>query len=518
MLTLIEGGRVYAPEPCGVRPVLLADGHVGKVGEIDRGALERLGAEYEVIDARGCIVAPALIDPHVHLLGGSGETGFSTQTPEFFISELVQNGITTVVGTLGVDTTMKTMAGLLAKVKALKEHGLNAFCWTGGYDLPPASILGSVREDILFIDEVIGAGEIAISDTRALPPRAARAGARGRARARRRDAGAQGGAGARARGRDGLAAGTPVVRVLDDFDVEADWFYPTHVERSEKLMGEAIHLAQKGGMPWTWTWWSATCTAGSLLARPRRPAAPAHRSSDASITAPPLMEQLRDCVLNHGFALEQVLPLATRNTARILKLREKGELRKGCAGDILLLEEGSLEIVHVLSHGRFVVRDGQVVEREAWLEDSDRRIRLEGEKAGERRGGRGLADAGRPAAWAEPPYGYPTGGTMADADEAGAAGGGAGGAERAPGARRAPAGDRRGGGPGRGRHAHPPPPGGDGGRQKARIIICSSPSENPEEKVDTYGELFEKIGVAEVIPAPITDRKRGGRRRSCWRR
>jgi cyanophycinase len=45
------------------------------------------------------------------------------------------------------------------------------------------------------------------------------------------------------------------------------------------------------------------------------------------------------------------------------------------------------------------------------------------------------------------------------------------------------------------------------GGKKARIVICSSPSENPEEKVDTYGELFEKIGVAEVIAAPITDRK-----------
>jgi cyanophycinase len=44
------------------------------------------------------------------------------------------------------------------------------------------------------------------------------------------------------------------------------------------------------------------------------------------------------------------------------------------------------------------------------------------------------------------------------------------------------------------------------GGKNARIIVCSSPSENPEEKVDTYGELFEKIGVAEVIPAPITDR------------
>lgn len=43
--------------------------------------------------------------------------------------------------------------------------------------------------------------------------------------------------------------------------------------------------------------------------------------------------------------------------------------------------------------------------------------------------------------------------------------------------------------------------------KRARIVICSSPSENPEEKVDTYGKLFEKLGVAEVIAAPITDRK-----------
>jgi cyanophycinase len=45
------------------------------------------------------------------------------------------------------------------------------------------------------------------------------------------------------------------------------------------------------------------------------------------------------------------------------------------------------------------------------------------------------------------------------------------------------------------------------GGKDARIIVCSSPSENPEEKVDVYGELFEKLGVAEVIPAPITERR-----------
>jgi cyanophycinase len=44
------------------------------------------------------------------------------------------------------------------------------------------------------------------------------------------------------------------------------------------------------------------------------------------------------------------------------------------------------------------------------------------------------------------------------------------------------------------------------GGRKARVLVCSSPSENPREKIRTYGKLFEKIGVAEVIAAPITER------------
>ncbi|HEY0016776.1 MAG TPA: amidohydrolase family protein [Longimicrobium sp.] len=380
MLTLIEGGRVYDPDPCGVQSVLLADGHVGKVGEINRKALESLGAEHQVIDASGCLVVPGLIDPHIHLLGGSGETGFSTQTPEFFISEIVRFGITTVVGTLGVDTTMKTMAGLLAKVKSLKEHGLNAFCWSGGYDVPPESILGTVREDVMFIEEVIGAGEIAISDERALAPDP-------RDLARTATHAHIGGMLARKAGLmhvhvgEGKGRLQPLRDVVDNFDVEPCWIYATHIERTEELMDEAIDLAKRG-MPcdvdvverdlhrWL-RYWRKHGGPDELLTV----------SSDAAITSPSgVWLQLRDCVLNHGFKLEEVLPLATRNTARILKLREKGELRKGCAGDILLLQEDTLEIVHVLSHGKFVVRDGEVVEKENWLEDSDREIELRGEK------------------------------------------------------------------------------------------------------------------------------------------
>jgi cyanophycinase len=45
------------------------------------------------------------------------------------------------------------------------------------------------------------------------------------------------------------------------------------------------------------------------------------------------------------------------------------------------------------------------------------------------------------------------------------------------------------------------------GGKDARILVCSTPSASPEEKVRVYRHLFEKIGVAEVLEAPITERQ-----------
>src|SRR5207237_7845558 len=123
-LLLIEGGDVYAPAPVGAQDVLVANDRVLRVGPADRRALDALaalGVPYEVVDARDAYVVPGFIDPHEHLLGGSGEGGLSLQSPELFLTEIVRAGVTTVVGVLGVDTTMKTMAGLLGRVKALAE-------------------------------------------------------------------------------------------------------------------------------------------------------------------------------------------------------------------------------------------------------------------------------------------------------------------------------------------------------------------------------------------------------------
>ena len=380
MLTLIENGDVYTPEHAGRTSVLLTDGKIARVGEVDRRAVEAVGIECEVIDASGCVVVPGLIDPHQHLLGGSGEEGFSTQTPEFFIGEIVRWGITSVVGTLGVDTTMKTMAGLLAKVKALNEEGLNAYLWTGGYSVPPTSIMQTVRDDVMFIQEVIGTGEVAISDRRAMN-------AHPREIARVATDTYIGGMLARKSGVTHFHVGDtdrrlkPLFELVEDFDVEAEWLYPTHVERSEKLMDEAIELAKQG----------ATVDVDTVeedlpkwLRYYLDHGGPPERltiSSDASISSPRVLwEQLRGCIVDEGFPMEQTLALATRNVARVLRLEQKGVLEKGRWGDVLLLEKGSLEIVHVLSKGVAMVRDGSLVRDESFLDDSNRSIRLEGRK------------------------------------------------------------------------------------------------------------------------------------------
>ncbi|HVG46174.1 MAG TPA: amidohydrolase family protein, partial [Longimicrobium sp.] len=104
-------------------------------------------------------------------------------------------------------------------------------------------------------------------------------------------------------------------------------------------------------------------------------------SSDASLTSPRLLyEQLRSCVREHGMPLKDVLALATRNTARVLKLNQKGALEKGRVGDVLIMEQGSWEVVHVLSRGMAMVRDGELVKEESFLEKSNRVIRLTGRK------------------------------------------------------------------------------------------------------------------------------------------
>ncbi|CAF3946882.1 unnamed protein product [Rotaria sordida] len=49
------------------------------------------------------LIIPGLIDVHVHAIGGGGEQGPYSRTPESRLSELIRGGLTTIVGVLGTD-------------------------------------------------------------------------------------------------------------------------------------------------------------------------------------------------------------------------------------------------------------------------------------------------------------------------------------------------------------------------------------------------------------------------------
>jgi beta-aspartyl-dipeptidase (metallo-type) len=382
MLTLIQNGQVYSPDPVGRASVLLVDGKIGRIGNIDHSAVEASGLEVEVIDAEGCLVVPGLIDPHEHLLGGSGENGFSTQSPEITLSEIVTAGITTVVGCLGVDTTMKTPPGLLAKVKGLCEQGITARMWTGGYNIPPTTLTGTVRNDILFIAEVIGCGEVAIADERSTEPEP-------RELARVVNDAHVGGMLSGKAGITHFHVGDSerrlqCLREITDrrrFQICPGWLYATHVERNEELMREGIDLARQGV---TLDIDVAEHDLAKWLRFYFANGGPPERltiSSDASETSPrTLFDQWRGAVVEHGFDLEQVLPLVTSNTARVLQLRSKGALEPGKDGDLLVLDPESLEIVEVIARGKRMVSNRELQVSEAFLQESERRIELYGQK------------------------------------------------------------------------------------------------------------------------------------------
>ena len=379
---LIENGQLYCPEPKGRKSVLIADSHIQKIAStIDRRALDMLGVDYEVIDADGCVVAPGLVDCHQHLLGGSGEGSLALQTPMLFPSEILRAGITTVVGTLGVDTTIKTIQGLLGRAKALKEEGITAHMWTGGYNIPPTTILGCVRDDMLFVDEVIGCGEIAISDERGLNQSAQEL-----AKIVRDTH-----VGGLLSGKAGIShfhVGEeetrlqPLRDLVEQFRVKPEWMYPTHVQRNERLLREAIELAHAGS-------YLDFDTVNEDLARwlelyiaEGGPIEQLTISSDADSGTPDThYRQLCQLVVKHGYTLDLVLPMATSTPARVLKLESKGCLAEGKDADVIVLDEGTLEIREVITNGERRMADGRLLKREKFLEKSKRHVTLIGAEA-----------------------------------------------------------------------------------------------------------------------------------------
>lgn len=168
---------------------------------------------------------------------------FHTRTPELQMSELVENGITTVVGLLGTDGITRSVDNLYAKTRVLCEEGVSAYMLTGAYGYPSPTITGETDRDIVFVNEILGV-KLAISDHRApnvtgdqLVQIASKA----------RVAGMLSGKPGivvlhMGDDKDGLA---PVFRALEVSSVPVRIFRPTHVNRNEKLLEEGYEFLKR---------------------------------------------------------------------------------------------------------------------------------------------------------------------------------------------------------------------------------------------------------------------------------
>ncbi len=360
MIKLLINGECFLPEGIVIRAdVLVLDSTIEKIGKISTEWICKYPGEVEIIDCEGLGLAPALLDPHLHLAGGSGEGGgFHSQSPEVLISECVLGGITTVVGTLGVDTTTKAMPDLLAKVKSFNEIGLTAFCYVGGYDCPPKTITGSVRNDLIFISEIIGVGEIAISDHRAPEPTPAEL-------ARASIDAAVGGMLSGKAGITHFHVGTgdrklqSVRELMNSQVIDPAKLFMTHMDRSEALVREGIELARKGCFMDFDICERNLARWYRLYLNEGGPKNQMTVSSDAGYSsAKEIWSEIRNCVLEHKIPFGDLLPHFTSNTANVLKLSRKGKLQEGFDADIIAFTRQDLELRHVLSKGKFFVKDG----------------------------------------------------------------------------------------------------------------------------------------------------------------
>lgn len=385
-MLLLRNADVFAPRPQGVCDLLLGGGKVlwiGRTGEL--GELPApLRAPLETRDLAGRRLIPGLIDGHVHITGGGGEAGFRTRVPPVPLTRFTTAGVTTVVGLLGTDDVARGTKDLVATVHALREEGLNAWAYTGGYHVPPTTLTGSVRSDLVFIEALLGVGEVAISDHRSSQPKFDEL---VRLAADAHVAGLMTGKAGVLHlhlgdGRRGLEL---VRRALDETELPARVFNPTHVNRRRALFDEAVALAHRGCTVDVTAFpveeGEDAYSAAVAVRRYLDSGAPADRitvSSDAGGCLPCFDADGRVCSMDVGSAgellktlgelvatglpLEQALPAFTSNPARLLRLAGKGEIAAGGDADLVALDaQGRAHTVIV--RGEVHVREGAAVRR-----------------------------------------------------------------------------------------------------------------------------------------------------------
>ncbi|CAH0344315.1 beta-aspartyl-peptidase [Bacillus sp. CECT 9360] len=384
MLTLIKNGETYAPDYLGKKDILIVGKQIGFIK--DHIEIPEQFVDIKVIDAKGKLVVPGFIDSHVHIIGGGGEGSYKTRTPEIQLTDVTIAGITTLIGVIGTDGTTRTMPNLIAKARGLEEEGITCYVHTGSYQVPVKTLTGKIEDDLILIDKVIGAGEIAIADHRSSQPTveemakiasAARIGGllSGKAGIVNIHVG------------DSLDHLDVIEQVIEKTEIPIQQFYPTHINRNHHLFEAGIQYAKKGGfIDFTTSSIKKFIENGEVksckaLKKALNAGVEISRitfTSDGQASLPDfdesghlrgmnigkcssLYNEVRAAIVEEGVPIETAIRVITENPARILKLVQKGSIKEGKDADLVLLNKETYEVDTVFAMGQMMVESGKAI-------------------------------------------------------------------------------------------------------------------------------------------------------------
>lgn len=374
MIQLIKNANVYSPAFLGKKDILLAGGKI--VGIADSIDLPQSVAR--IWDVEGKKVTPGLIDQHVHIIGAGGKHGFSSMTPEIHLSEFIACGTTTVVGLLGTDASARSIKTLYAKTKALDNEGITAYMFTSYFGIDPITITGSIQDDLIFIDKVIGC-KVAISDERSSYPETLEL------LRHLRDVHVggliSGKGGILHVHLGGLSSKMDILfELVQKYEFPIKHISPTHVGRSKELFEQALEFARLGGMIDITTGaskfmdpWKAVLYAKERgvsidnLSFSSDGHAGISKLNSAGVpdgfTKAPIfqnLEQLQALVKEGNTDFSEALKLITTNPAKNLSLKNKGKIQVGADADFCFFDE-QYNLTDVVARGQTMMKDGVVL-------------------------------------------------------------------------------------------------------------------------------------------------------------
>lgn len=371
-MLLIKNAEVYTPAYIGKKDVLICNEKIEWIAD----KIEGLPDCCSVLDKEGFYLTPGMIDQHVHVTGGGGEGSFCTRTPELVLSEMIEGGITTVVGLLGTDGMTRSVENLYAKTAALNEEGVTAYMLTGAYSYPSPTITGEIDRDIVFIREVLGM-KLALSDHRApnvtvdeLVQIASKVRVAGMLSGKP-------GALVLHMG-DDMAGLEPVYRALERSALPIRIFRPTHMNRNAQLREAAYGFMEKGGYIDYTCGMKGQPSPGSCIAEAARRGLPlehitissdghgswSNYAEDGTLLeigvsgVDSLYHELKSMVKEQGMKLEHALGYMTSHVAEALDLYpRKGCIKEGSDADLLLFSK-ELELDSVIARGAVMMEAG----------------------------------------------------------------------------------------------------------------------------------------------------------------